>query len=173
MPQRLADSRRKTDDDEFYTTYKDAVRELHKWDLRGKKIICPCDTPESNIYKYLKDCYYDVKCDCTEWRNVDYSKYDIVITNPPFTQVNEFINHLIDCKIDFVIIVSDVFRYAIENGHKTFGIPFYKGKDAQHFYRPDGTLVPIHCGWISNIQDTWGENIKIGEQFIKVGFLWE
>ena len=37
----------------------------------------------------------------------------------------------------------------------------YKGKDAQKFYRPNGEIAAIHCGWISNIQDDWGENILI------------
>ena len=37
MPQQLKTCRRKTTDDEFYTMYKDCVRELHKYDLRGKK----------------------------------------------------------------------------------------------------------------------------------------
>ena len=144
MPQQLKTCRRKTTDDEFYTMYKDCVRELHKYDLRGKKIICPCDTRESNIYKYLKDCYYDVKCDCKEWRNIDYSKYDVVITNPPFSQVREFIRHLVNCKTDF-------------------GVDIWKGWDAQKFYRPDGTISPVHCGWIASFQDTWGENKRIKE----------
>lgn len=158
MPQQLKTCRRKTKDDEFYTMYKDAVRELHKYDLRGKKIICPCDNKESNIYKYLKDCYYDVKCDDKEWRNIDYTKYDIVITNPPFKQVREFIRHLVNKKVDFIIIVSDVLRYSIAKGKTNFGIKLYKGKDAQKFYRPDGTIKPVHCGWISTIKDDWEEN---------------
>ena len=158
MPQQIKTCRRIVNDDEFYTMYKDCVRELHKYDLRGKKIICPCDSRNSNIYKYLKDCYYDVKCDDKEWRNVDYSKYDLVITNPPFSQVREFIRHLVANKIDFIVIVSDVLRYSIKNGGADFGIPLYKGKDAQRFYRPDGTIRPVHCGWISTIQDDWGEN---------------
>ena len=158
MPQQIKTCRRIVNDDEFYTMYKDCVRELHKYDLRGKKIICPCDSRNSNIYKYLKDCYYDVKCDDKEWRNVDYSKYDLVITNPPFSQVREFIRHLVANKIDFIVIVSDVLRYSIKNGGVDFGIPLYKGKDAQRFYRPDGTIRPVHCGWISTIQDDWGEN---------------
>ena len=37
-------------------------------------------------------------------------------------------------------------------------IHLYKGRDAQRFLRPDGTLKAIHCGWISNIQDDWLEN---------------
>lgn len=118
------------------------------------------------IYIYLKDCYYDVKCDNKEWRNVDYSKYDIVITNPPFSQVREFIRYLISIKKDFIIIVSDVLRYSIKENKVNFGINLYKGRDAQKFYRPDGSIKAIHCGWISTVKDDWGENYlieKIGE----------
>lgn len=158
MPQQIKTCKRKTMDDDFFTMYKDCVRELHKYDLRNKKIICPCDTKESNIYKYLKDCYYDVKCDCKEWRKIDYSKYDLVITNPPFSQVREFIRFLIKEKKDFIIIVSDVLRYSIAKDKTNFGIKFYKGWDAQKFYRPDGTIKAVHCGWISTIKDTYNEN---------------
>lgn len=158
MPQQIKTCRRKAQDDEFYTMYKDVVRELHKYDLRNKKIICPCDDKNSNIYRYLKDCYYDVKCDNKEWRYIEYSKYDIVITNPPFSQVREFISRLILEHIDFIIIVSDVLRYSIKNGRYNIPIPIYKGWDAQKFYRPDGSIQAVHCGWISNIPDSWGEN---------------
>lgn len=158
MPQQLKTCKRKTQDDEFFTMYKDCVRELHKYDLRGRRIICPCDTRESNIYKYLKDCYCNVKFDSQEWRNVDYSKYDLVITNPPFSQVREFLKHLVSIKIDFIIIVSDVLRYFIKNGKFDLGIPIYKGWDAQKFYRSDGTVKSVHCGWISNFQDNYHEN---------------
>ena len=163
MAQQIKTCRRKTNDDEFYTMYKDSVRELHKYDLRGKKIICPCDTKDINIYKYLKDCYYNVKCDCREWRKVDYSKFDLVITNPPFSQVREFIRHLVLQKIDFIIIVSDVLRYSIKNGKTDFGVDLWMGKDAQKFHRPDGTIKPVHCGWIATIPDDWGENKKVEE----------
>lgn len=158
MPQQLKTCKRKTNDDEFFTMYKDCVRELHKYDLRGKKIICPCDNKDSNIYKYLKDCYCNVKCDNKEWRNIDYSKYDLVITNPPFSQVREFIRYLVAQKIDFIIIVSDVLRYSIIKGKTDFGIALYKGWDAQKFYRPDGSIKAVHCGWISSIPDDYGEN---------------
>lgn len=158
MPQKIKTCKRVVDDDEFYTMYKDVVRELHKYDFRGKKIICPCDDKNSNIYKYLKDCYYDVTCDNKEWRNIDYSKYDIVITNPPFKQTREFIKHLITCKKHFIIIVSDVTRWSIKKGKLNLNTNIYKGKDAQKFYRPDGSVRAVHCGWIANIQDDWGEN---------------
>ena len=82
----------------------------------------------------------------------------MVITNPPFSQVREFIRHLVSCKIDFIIIVSDVLRYSIKNGKTNFGVPIYKGWDAQKFYRPDGSIKAVHCGWISTIPDNWKEN---------------
>ena len=104
-----------------------------------------------------------MKCDSKEWRKVDYSKYDLVITNPPFSQVREFIRHLVEIKIDFIIIVSDVLRYSIKQGKFDLGIAIYKGWDAQKFHRPDGSIKPVHCGWISNIQDTWRENVKISK----------
>lgn len=167
MPQELKTCKRKTLDDEFYTRYKDVVRELHKYDLRGKRIICPCDNKESNIYKYLKDCYYNVKCDCKEWRNIDYSKYDLVITNPPFSQVREFISHLIASKVDFIIVVSDVFRYCLRKGKATISIPLWFGKDVQKFYRPDGSIKSIHCGWISTTQDDWKENELLKKELLK------
>lgn len=50
MPQQIKTCKRQTTDDEFYTMYRDVVRELHKYDFRSKKIICPCDTRDSNIY---------------------------------------------------------------------------------------------------------------------------
>lgn len=162
--QQIKTCKRKIMDDEFFTMYKDCVRELHKYDLRGKKIICPCDNKNSNIYRYLKHCYYNVKCDDKEWRNIDYSKYDLVITNPPFSQVREFIRHLVAIKIDFIIIVSDVLRYSIAKGKIDFDIPLYKGWDAQKFYRPDGSIRAVHCGWIASFQDNWNENKILAEE---------
>lgn len=164
MPQQLKTCKRKTFDDDFFTMYKDCVRELHKYDLREKRIICPCDNRESNIYKYLKDCYYNVECDDSGWQNIDYSKYDLVITNPPFSQVREFIRHLVNQKKDFIIIVSDVLRYSIKNKKANFGVTLYKGWDAQKFYRPDGSIRAIHCGWISTIQDDYKENKILTEE---------
>lgn len=87
----------------------------------------------------------------------------MVITNPPFSQVREFIRYLVDCKIDFILIVSDVLRYSIKNGKTDFGVDIWKGWDAQKFYRPDETISPVHCGWIASFQDTWGENKKLKE----------
>ena len=57
--------------------------------------------------------------------------------------------------------MSDVLRYSIKNNKIDFGIPIYKGWDAQKFHRPDGTIKAVHCGWIASFQDDWKENILL------------
>ena len=41
------------------------------------------------------------------------------------------------------------------------------GRDAQKFLRPDGTIKPVHCGWIANFQDDWKENKRIDKNVPK------
>lgn len=161
MPQQLKTCARKTMDDEFYTLYRDCVRELHKYDLRDKRIICPCDTKQSNIYIYLKDCGLDVRQDSNEWRNVPYGRYDLVITNPPFSSVREMIRALIRMDIPFIMIVPDVLRWSIRKRGLHFDSPLWGGVGVQKFSRPDGSIVPIHCGWLASIPDDWGENKRL------------
>ncbi|MBQ7749348.1 hypothetical protein IJR75_02000 [bacterium] len=36
--------------------------------------------------------------------NVDYSKYDVVITNPPFSKINDFFKMLLKYKIKYLLI---------------------------------------------------------------------
>ena len=148
--QALKTCKRKTLDDEFYTLYKDVKKQFDNYDLSSFNIICPCDSSDSQIYKYLKDNKYHVSYSSQEWRDVNYNLYDLVITNPPFSQVREFIRYLIKCNIKFVIIVSDVLRYSIKNGKAKFDTQIYHYKDAQKFLRPDGSIKMVHCGWISN-----------------------
>lgn len=163
MPMQLKTCVRKSQDDEYYTRYRDCVKELHKYDLRGKKIICPCDTKNSNIYTYLKDCDYNVEQDSKGWENIDYSKYDLVITNPPFSSIRKFIRHLVKCKIDFIMICSDVLRWEIEKRRVSFGIDIYKGCSVNKFIRPDGSESSINCKWIASFQDNFNENYILKE----------
>lgn len=43
--------------DEFYTLYEDIEKEMSYYApyLKGKVILCPCDSNDSNFYKYFKD----------------------------------------------------------------------------------------------------------------------
>lgn len=74
----------KPDRDEWYTKYEDVARELDNYDLSGLKIVCPCDGEDSAFVKYMKEKGYDFDYFEGDYGSVDYSKYDCVVTNPPF-----------------------------------------------------------------------------------------
>lgn len=151
--------------DEFYTLWQDIADELplYREQLRGKRILCPCDWDESYdealVYKAegyvapdnlfsaggaikeidiahsmdkLERDLDSVKCNFVKFlvshaeaygiksvsvsgydpvsgrgvkfQDVDYSKYDVVITNPPFSLFREFIDVMFENNIKFLII---------------------------------------------------------------------
>ena len=49
-----------TKNDEFYTLYENIEKEIsfYKEELKGKVIYLPCDSEESNFWKYLKSTIY-------------------------------------------------------------------------------------------------------------------
>ena len=40
------------------------------------------------------------------FQDIDYSKYDLVITNPPFSQMREFVDLMFDKKMEFLVVGS-------------------------------------------------------------------
>jgi len=65
--------------DEFYTSYKDIELEMSKYKkfFKEKKVLCPCDSYNSNFYKYFRDNYHELGLAglCAVWYP---SNYDIV-----------------------------------------------------------------------------------------------
>lgn len=151
--------------DEFYTLYEDIAAELpnYKEQMKGKRIICPCDWDESfqEALVYKEENYVaphnfvsfggtikqidiehskekierdlgTVKCNFIKFlvahaeaygiksisvsgynpatgegvrfQDVDYSNYDIVITNPPFSQFRDFIDTMFRTQTKFLVI---------------------------------------------------------------------
>ena len=195
---RLQGSKQKKDD-EYYTLFQDIADEVSLYlpQLRGKRILCPCDWDESYneeiVYKeegYVlgRDLFSSegtiknidiaktrekiekrmdlVKCqfvyyllnqaeECgirsisvsgynpktnegVRFQDIDYSYYDVIITNPPFSQFDEFIDLLIKNKKEFFRIG---YHYHLSG-----------------FNRPDGTTLPKQhntprsCMWYTNLQ---------------------
>ncbi len=97
---------RKSKNDEFYTKMEDVkfTLDIFKYRFVGKKIICPCDGLESEFYIYLKENGFDVTV-AQRYEDVDYSKFDICITNPPFSKVMEFTNIIIKSGIEFLYMI--------------------------------------------------------------------
>ena len=112
--------------DECYTQKQDVYNELSKWaaldKFRNKNIICPCDTSESAFVKVLTENkeawgiksithshYNPVTGKGIKFQDVDYSKYDICITNPPFSLKPEFMKCIVG-KVDFIVLLPFLSR---------------------------------------------------------------
>jgi hypothetical protein len=187
--------------------------------LRGKRILCPCDWDESYneeiVYKeegYVleRDLFAAegtiknidiaktrekiekrmdlVKCQfvyyllnqAEEWgirsisvsgynpntnegvrfQDIDYSYYDVIITNPPFSQFDEFIDLLVKNGKQFLVIgpqtaptEKSIIRH-FQEGNIRIGYHYH----LSGFNRPDGTTLPKQhntprsCMWYTNLQ---------------------
>lgn len=100
------DLARKLKNDEYYTYYEDVVKGLEPYKdyLKGKKVVCPCDTEASNFVKYLNELgcevitYHETNGDT--WYKPD--DYDVCVTNPPFSKIKDFYNTYKDKPLIFV-----------------------------------------------------------------------
>ena len=217
---RLQSSKKKKDD-EYYTLFQDIADEVSLYlpQLRGKRILCPCDWDESYneeiVYKeegyvlgrdlfgsegtiknidiaktrekiekrmdkvkcqfvyYLlnqaEECgfrsisvsgYNPQKNEGVRFQDIDYSYYDVIITNPPFSQFDEFIDLLIENGKEFLVIgpqTAPTERSIInhfQEGNIRIGYHYH----LSGFNRPDGTTLPKQhntprsCLWYTNMQ---------------------
>ena len=231
---RLQGSKRKRDD-EYYTLFQDIADEVSRYlpQLRGKRILCPCDWDESYneeiVYKeegYMlgRDLFCSegsiknidiaktrekiekrmdlVKCQfvyyllnqAEEWgirsisvsgynpktnegvrfQDIDYSYYDVIITNPPFSQFDEFIDLLIKNGKEFLVIgpqtaptEKSIIRH-FQEGNIRVGYHYH----LSGFNRPDGTTLPKQhntprsCMWYTNLQvDPQTKELTLSESY--------
>lgn len=155
---------RKNKNDEFYTNYNDVEKELQHYIpfLKGKRIICPCDNDSSAFVQYFKknqelikykSLNYSHIASGTDFKNIDYSQYDVVITNPPFSLFREFINTIIQKKIYFLVIgnknaitYKEIFKL-FQNNQLWFGY-----NTVRNFTKPNGEKQRFgNIGWFTNI----------------------
>ena len=225
----------KKKNDEFFTLYNDVANEvsLYKDQLKGKRILCPCDWDESyeeeivyqdqeyikpskptnfstggvvkkvdikatkvniekninlikcNFIKYLvaHANAYQIKSISVsgynpeeekgvKFQDIDYSDYDIVITNPPFSLFREFIDTMFKNKMQFLVVgpltaltYRDTFLH-IKNNEMWLGY----AKQLSGFMLPDGTLlfsknpegsVPRACKWYTNMDASYRYDMMI------------
>lgn len=111
------DKAKKAKNDEFYTKRVDVENGLKLYDLRGKRVLCPCDHyKDSEFYKYLKENYHKLglaglvatsisgtraEYNGSEERviyvieipfqlSMAEEDYDVCITNPPYSKIHDF-----------------------------------------------------------------------------------
>lgn len=96
MSKKNLDVSKRRRNDEYYTKYDDVVKGLQIYlpHIKGKTILCNCDTEQSNFVKYLRE----IGCKVITYHEYDgtdfYTNcdYDICITNPPFSKIKQFYN---------------------------------------------------------------------------------
>lgn len=94
------------------------------------------------------------------FQDIDYSYYDVIITNPPFSQFDEFIDLLIKNGKEFLVIgpqtaptEKSIIRH-FQEGNIRIGYNYH----LSGFMRPDGTTLPKQhntprsCMWYTNMQ---------------------
>lgn len=93
------------------------------------------------------------------FQDIDWSLYDCVVTNPPFSQFGEFIDTLIKNKIKFLVIgpqdaltLKSVIQH-FQNNEVRIGYNYHLGG----FKRPDGSILDKQdnlcrsCMWYTNM----------------------
>ena len=170
--------------DEFYTQYVDIEKELVHYIpyLENKIIYCNTDNNESNFYQFFKDHFNDYKlkkliCTSLDGFSIELTKEneikqnnggnfssdncikyleecDIVITNPPFSIIRDFIDLLLKYNKQFLFLSN--INVA---GYKTILPLFVENKiwcgynEGKHIFTlPDGTeKVLNNICWMTNL----------------------
>ncbi len=208
-------------DDEYYTLFQDIADELSPYapQLRGKRILCPCDWNESydeevvykaegyvinrdlfvqggtvkndavtmttakiekpmdlvkNQFVYfllgkaedwgilsISVCGYNPKNgEGIRFQDIDYSCYDVIITNPPFSIFDEFIDILVSNGKLFLVIgpqtapTEKSIIHHFQQGNIRIGYHYH----LSGFMRPDGSILPKQHNtprsslWYTNMQ---------------------
>ena len=187
--------------DECYTPYSAIEKEVSIWGkngfLKNKSIICPCDwNPNNNFAKYLneKKEEFGIKSITVsgynpktgkgiKFQDVDYSQYDICITNPPFSLMDEFVKCLLgndynDKKCDFIFLSAFMNRVA-----PNIGLPLMLGKlylgynrDKHHEFNNfiDDSDIPqkkiVACDWIVSWPDAQNEVNENAEKLPNISY---
>lgn len=178
----------KKNNDECYTPYQVIYDELSRWAALGKfknkKIICPCDRDDedvtSNFIKVLTE-------NATEWgiksitasgydpetgrgvkfQDVDYTKYDICCTNPPFSLYREFMKCIVG-KIDFVCLAPFLNRATpnvslplmLKQAYLGFGVGLgisFSNPTKENNY---SGVKGVRCDWITSWPEAQEERNK-------------
>lgn len=104
------------------------------------------------------------------FQDLDYSKYDLVITNPPFSQMREFIEVMFERKKKFLVVASmnhvtliDIFKriqagqmwLGYHAGDMAFKVPdYYESRDTRYWVDDEGQKWRSmgNACWLTNLE---------------------
>lgn len=170
-------------DNEWYTLYSSVEYVFNNVDglkeyVKDKILYLPCDTEQSNIYKYLINNKEELNIKEILMTSDDYYKHhdlyrkaDIVITNPPFTKICKWILFLYEMNKEFIIWAPfTVFQYKSLSDYvikDQLRCICSNNKELNYFERPDGSIKYVGTIIIiSNIQKfkSYSKKLKIDKK---------
>ena len=151
--------------DEFYTRPEDVANILEQYlpELRGKRILVPCGGDDDPWASYLrKNGVKDITTDpdlC--YQSFDFSEYDYVISNPPFSLTKDFLSRIDEAGCGGLVIIQDV---SLSNTASlsllSKGWRAYDEGAPRVFNRPGGTQRKVNTVFITSFQT----NVHEGEK---------
>lgn len=147
--------------------------------FRGKSIICPCDWPggpytltpwewperisgTSAFFKafvfhpewgYKSATFSGLSNDGgISMLDVDFTKYDILITNPPFSKYRDLIDKIADSGIDYLLVAP----FSARHSHHYSRVDYHLGHNIYKnvaYARPDGSTKLVMSDWITSFPD--------------------
>lgn len=162
-------------DNEWYTLYSSVeyvfnnVEGLKEY-VKDKILYLPCDTEESNIYKYLINNKEELQIKEILRTSDDYYKHhdlyrkaDIVITNPPFSLMNKDILPFLEkynkkfCL--FWTVLSYCYRELMNfDRYKVLELAKY---NLEKYLRPDGSFSEVQSIVFTNIDGAEDDVVEI------------
>lgn len=94
--------------DEWYTPENIVKYIKENFNTDKKKVICPFDTEKSNFVKYFNNSIYNIR----DFLEADY-KYDICITNPPFSLKEKVLEKILIDGKEAILILPQTFLYSV------------------------------------------------------------
>lgn len=141
--------------DEFYTRLEDVAAFFDPIldELDGRRVMCPCDGPESAFVRYFEDAGVDVEYAAGDFDAVDFDAYDLIITNPPFSRLRDFVQKAMASTAGFVIVVPvcSLGNENITEAVRDRSAGVYEGP--RKFMRPSGRIDEERTAWLSTIHN--------------------
>ena len=161
---------KKLKNDEYYTFYQDVEKIFNNLniDLKDKIIDLPFDGQKSNFLKYCKDNKINYNIDNKfDYKNFNYSKNGIVISNPPFSIYREILRFFMLKNIKFVLIFPLNFVTVKEfiyyfNEKKLF----LNREPIKKFFNNESNNLEVPCYLFSNFEEAF-KKVKYFEPKIK------
>ena len=166
--------------DEYYTPVEMVRYEINHFTslLRNKRVYCPCDSERSAFVQFFQQHYRDLGLAGLTYSSNDFRstssvqkmvEADVVITNPPFSIIKQFIDQLQHLGKQFLIVApnrimarSYIYPQLIDQKlWLGYGGRNNTGDKRWKFTVPDGTPISVGYRWLQNLRPNYRDPMNL------------